>query len=76
MDDQVDQVFADANVTLLRILFPFGKELLNRFTLCSLCIVTICILIISKFGFEGGTIVLIALVLDHCGPIVTFKTDC
>ena len=31
---------------------PFGKELLIRLTICSLCILTIIILVISRFGFE------------------------
>ena len=39
---------------------PFGKELLNRLTICFLCILTICNLVISHFGFEVGIWVLIA----------------
>ena len=38
---------------------PFVRELLIRFTICSLCILTV----ISHFGFEGGTLVLIASVI-------------
>ena len=30
---------------------PFGKELSTRMTICSHCILTICILVISWFGF-------------------------
>ena len=45
----------------------FGKELPTRLTVCSLCILTICVIsIISRFGFEGGIWVLIALVPGHC----------
>ena len=47
----------------------FGRELLIRFTVCSLCILIIVILVISHFGFEGfegRTLVLIASVPDHC----------
>ena len=32
---------------------PFGKELLNRLTICSLCILTICILSYFPFWFWG-----------------------
>ena len=32
---------------------PFGKELLTRLTICSLCILLFVILVISRFGFEG-----------------------
>ena len=40
----------------------FGKELLTRFTVHSLCIMSICnlILVVSHFGFGGRTLVLIA----------------
>ena len=44
---------------------PFGKELLTRLTICSLCILTV-ILVISRFSFEGGIWVLIAPVSGHC----------
>ena len=54
----------------------FGRELLIRFTVCSLCILTLVmvILVISYFGFEGGTLVLIASVLGHCLSF-TFLSD-
>ena len=45
---------------------PFGKELFIRLTICSLCILTICNLVISRFGFEGGIRVLIAPVSSQC----------
>ena len=45
---------------------PFGKQLLTRFTICSFCILTIVILVISRFGFEGWIWVLIASVPDMC----------
>ena len=32
---------------------PFGKELLIRLTICSLCILTICNFSYSRFSFEG-----------------------
>ena len=41
---------------------PFGKELLIRSTLLCLFVA----LVVSHFGFEGRTLVLIALVPDHC----------
>ena len=44
----------------------FWRELLIRFTVCSLCILTYCNLFISHFVFEGGTLVLIASVTGHC----------
>ena len=43
----------------------FGKELLTRLTIFSLCILNICILNISRFVFEGGICVLFAPVPDH-----------
>ena len=49
---------------------PFRKELLTRLTICLLCILTIVILVISRFGFECGIWVLIApvscLTLNTC----------
>ena len=45
---------------------PFGKELLTRLTICSLCIFTIVILVISRFYFEGWIWVLIASVPCLC----------
>ena len=45
---------------------PFLKELLSRLTICSLCILTFVILVISRFGFEGWIWVLIALVPGLC----------
>ena len=52
---------------------PFETELLTRLTICSLCILTICnvILVISRFGFEGWSWVLIALV-PGIGILLTF----
>ena len=38
---------------------PFGRELLIRFTVCSLCILTYCNLCFFRFGFEGETLVLV-----------------
>ena len=43
----------------------FGKGLLTRLTICSLCIFTI-YLVISRFGFEGWIWVLIASVPGLC----------
>ena len=37
---------------------PFEKELLTRLTICSLCTLTICILVISRSGLQGGIWVL------------------
>ena len=45
---------------------PFGRELLIRFTVGSLVFWLIVFLIISHFGFEGETLVLIASVSGHC----------
>ena len=39
--------------------------MLIRFTLCSLCILIVT-LVISHFSFEGETLVLIASVPGHC----------
>ena len=47
---------------------PFGKELLIRLSICSLCILTICYF---SFGFEGWIWVLIASVTGLC-ILVTF----
>ena len=41
---------------------PFEKKLLTRLTICSLCVLTICKFIISRFSFEGWILVLIASV--------------
>ena len=41
---------------------PFGKELLTRLTICSLCFLLFVILVISRFGFEGRIWILIASV--------------
>ena len=47
----------------------YGKELLILLTVCSLCIMSILILVIFHFGFEGETLpVLIAPVPCHCLP--------
>ena len=46
---------------------PFRRELLIRFTVFSLFILTIIvILVIYHFCFRGGTLVLIASVPGHC----------
>ena len=46
---------------------PFGRELLIRFTICSLCFFYFFVfLVISHLGFEGGTLVLIASVPGRC----------
>ena len=50
---------------------PFGKELLTRLTICSLCIMSICNLSYFPFSFEGGIWVLIAPVPGPC-ILVTF----
>ena len=50
---------------LCSCVLPFGKEKLIRLTVCSLCIMSFLFLIISQFGFEGETLVLI-IVPDHC----------
>ena len=42
----------------------FGKELLPRLTICSLCILTLCNFSYFPFGFEGWIWVLIASVPD------------
>ena len=42
---------------------PFGKELLTR-------------LVFSHFGFEGGTLVLIASVPGHCLSFICYYTIC
>ena len=44
---------------------PFGKELLTRLTICSLCI-SLFSFVIPRFGFEGGIRVLIAPVPGNC----------
>ena len=54
---------------------PLGKELLTRLTICSLCMLTFVILIISRFGFERGIWVVIDPVPGHC-ILVTFKKTC
>ena len=52
----------------------FGKELLIRLAVCSLCTVSICYFVVISFhfGFEGGNVVLIASVPDQCLPF-TFQ---
>ena len=45
--------------------------MLTRFTICSLCSLTLCTFSYSRFRFEGGIWVLIAPVLGHC-LLVTF----
>ena len=44
---------------------PFGKKLLTRLTICSLCFLTICNLSYFPFWLKGWILVLIASVLDH-----------
>ena len=44
----------------------FGRGLLIRFSVCSLCILTFVILVIPHFGFDGASLVLIAAVPGHC----------
>ena len=41
------------------------RELLIRFTVCSLCILTFCNFSYFLFGFEGGTLVPLASVPGH-----------
>ena len=53
---------------------PFGKELLTRLTICSLCILTIYNSIISRFGFVGGIWILIFLVPGLC-ILITFTKE-
>ena len=44
----------------------FGRELLIRFTACSLWVILLSvILVIPHFGFECGTLILIASVPGH-----------
>ena len=45
---------------------PFGKELPTRLTICYLVFCLFVILVICRFGFEGGIWVLIAPVPGHC----------
>ena len=46
---------------------PFGKKLLTRLTICSICILTICNISYFPFlVFEGWSWVLIASVPDFC----------
>ena len=52
---------------------PFGKELITRLTICSLCILTICNSVISLFSFEGGIWVLISPVPGHDFYTCSFK---
>ena len=44
------------------------KKLLIRLTVCSLCSMYICIFVVSHFGFEDETVVLIAPALGQCLP--------
>ena len=50
----------------LRALPPFGKELLTRLTICSLCIVY-SKLVISRFVFKRRILVLIVIV-----PVIAY----
>ena len=45
---------------------PFGKELLIRLTVCSLCIMSICKFGCSHFGIADGTVILIVPVPVQC----------
>ena len=51
----------------------FRRVLLNRFTICPLCILTYCNLVIFHFGFEDGTLVLIASVPGHWLPFTLYR---
>ena len=51
----------------------FWRELLIRFTACSLCILTYCNLSDFLFGSEGGNLVLIASVHGRCFTITFYK---
>ena len=44
----------------------FGKKLLTRLTLCPLYILTILFFVISRFGYDGGSWLLIAPITGHC----------
>ena len=61
----VCRIMYKMNATFLKRL-PIGRELLIRFTVCSVCVLTYCDFVVSHFGFEGGTLVLIASVPGHC----------
>ena len=52
---------------------PFGIELLTQFTICSLYIMSICNFSYFSLCFEGGTLVLIASVPDHCVPFTFYS---
>ena len=52
---------------------PFGKWLPARLAICSHCILSICNIFISRFGFKSGICLLIAPVPVHCFSI-TFIT--
>ena len=53
---------------------PFEKELPTQLAVCSHCIWLFVILVISRFGFEGGVWFLIASVPVNC-LLVTLLTD-
>ena len=53
---------------------PSWKKLLTRLTMCTLCILTICILAISRFGFEAWVWALIASVPELCILLFLFFT--
>ena len=52
----------------------FEKLSLTRLTICSLCIMTLVILIISRFGLECWIWVLIASVPDICIHFTFFNS--
>ena len=53
---------------------PFGKKLPARLAICSHCILSICNIFFSRFGFKSGICLLIAPVPVHCFSI-TFDME-
>ena len=51
----------------------FRRVLRIRFTTCSLCILTYCNFSYFHFGFEDGTLVLIASVAGHWLPFTLYR---
>ena len=51
---------------------PFGKELLIRLTVCSLCIMSICYFVFPIL-VSSGTVVLVVPVPDHCLSFTYWK---
>ena len=54
---------------------PYEKELSARLTLCSLYIISTCNLVISRFGFQGGNLVPIALFTAYVLLMIYFPKD-